>query len=202
MAVTRFGILRHARTEWNAAGRIQGHRDSPLIPDGERRAAAWGAGLADLGWDHLLTSDQGRAVATADRINAVLKLPVAADPRLREQHWGDWAGMTLSEIAEAHPEALQAARTAGWRFLPPGGEEREAVWERSREALVEAAGRWPGARVLVVTHSGVIRSLIYRLLGRRFLPDEPKVLSLEHLHWVEVSEGGPRLAEINAVPLP
>ena len=30
----RLALLRHGPTEWNALGRIQGHTDIPLSPDG------------------------------------------------------------------------------------------------------------------------------------------------------------------------
>ena len=40
--VTRFGLIRHAPTLWNAEKRIQGQGDSPLTPAGEQYAQQWG----------------------------------------------------------------------------------------------------------------------------------------------------------------
>ena len=80
---TRFGLIRHAETVWNRAKRIQGHQDSPLTPEGELQAAAWGRTLQRLRWERILASDTGRAVATAERINNHLGLPVVLDRRLR-----------------------------------------------------------------------------------------------------------------------
>src|SRR3972149_422963 len=88
---TRFGLIRHAETVWNRAKRIQGHQDSPLTPEGELQAAAWGRTLHRLRWDRILASDTGRAVATAGRINIHLGLPVVLDRRLRELGSGRWA---------------------------------------------------------------------------------------------------------------
>jgi broad specificity phosphatase PhoE len=42
--------------------------------------------------------------------------------------------------------------------------------------------RWPGQKILVVSHGGVIRTLIYGTLKRKFLPDEPSLIKPYHLH--------------------
>jgi broad specificity phosphatase PhoE len=118
---TRFGLIRHAQTEWNREKKIQGHSDSPLTADGERQASSWGRRLLQFPWDRILASDSGRALTTAERINAFLKIPLETDPRLREQDWGQWVGKTIAQI---QTEAAQdAGRTDKGRlgFLSTGG---------------------------------------------------------------------------------
>ena len=39
MLATRLVVIRHGETAWNAAGRLQGHRDIPLNALGQRQAA-------------------------------------------------------------------------------------------------------------------------------------------------------------------
>jgi broad specificity phosphatase PhoE len=73
--------------------------------------------------------------------------------------------------------------------------------ERSRQALLDAAGRWPGACILVVTHEGVIKSLAHRLCGRAYVTSDAVCLQPYHLHWLEVADGRMALAALNARPL-
>lgn len=198
---TRFGLLRHAQTAWNREKRIQGQSDSPLSATGLEQAAKWAAILAGFHWDRLLTSDLERARATARILNRTLSLPRHTDARLREQDWGHWVGRTVAGLRR-EDAALEARESAGWDFRPPGGEDRRSLRDRSRSALIEAARRWPGTSILVVTHEGVIKALVYDLLGRGFLPGEPKIFRKGYfVHRVRVFEGKPAIEELHGISL-
>ena len=199
--ITRFGLVRHAETLWNREKRIQGQSDSALTDKGRKDADNWGRRLSRFSWDGILMSDSGRAVATAERINHHLQAPVESDPRLREQDWGRWTGRIITEIETEASNLMQAQPKTGWKFCPPGGEDRLSVWQRSRSALTEAAHRWRGGTILIVTHEGVIKSLIYHLSGRRFLPDEPALLKSYNLHWLIFSNNDLQIEKINALSL-
>lgn len=60
-------LLRHGETEWNAAGRFQGQRDSPLTACGREQAAQLGRILAKALAGRLLVpldvSPLGRTIA-------------------------------------------------------------------------------------------------------------------------------------------
>ena len=199
--ITRFGLIRHAQTEWNRAKRIQGQSDSPLTAKGKKQAEKWGDAINEITWDSILASDIGRAFETATIINHILQVPLTSDKRLREQNWGSWTGKTVGGIEKDDPELLAGQTRAGWQFCPPDGEDRFNVWKRSQTALIEAAASWPGKTILVVTHEGVIKSLIYRLSGRRFLAHEPPLLKSFHLHWLVHDRDGLRLEKVNAIAL-
>jgi len=199
--ITRFGLIRHAQTVWNREKKIQGHSDSPLTAQGKLQASRWGKMLVPFSWNRILASDTGRALATAEIINAHLKIPLTVDSRLREQDWGHWVGKTISQIEEEMPLAVDTQVNAGWRFCPPGGESRRSVLKRSQKALQEAAARHPGEILLVVTHEGVVKSLIYHLCGRKFLPGEPAILESYRLHWLVGQSSGLRIEEVNAIEL-
>ena len=198
---TRFGLIRHAQTVWNREKRIQGHSDSPLTADGEKQASSWGKILSQFSWDRILASDTGRALATAEIINTDLKISLTTETRLREQDWGQWVGKTVRQIEAQAPQVLDEQVYAGWNFCPPGGEPRHSVLKRSQEALQEAAERYPGEILLVVTHEGVVKSLIYHLCGRKFLPGEPAILKSYQLHWLVCDSSGLQIEEINAIRL-
>ena len=188
-ARTIFGVMRHARTEWNRERRIQGWSDSPLTPGGERQAEAWGAHLQRRAWTRILASDSGRALATARIINRHLALPLAADARLRELDWGRWSGRTVRQLLADEPDIVAAQERAGWDFRPPGGESRRDQLDRCRGALLDAAERHRGDRILVVTHEGVIMSLAYHLAADASPPIERPGHHLYRLYRIAVEAG-------------
>jgi len=199
--MTRFGLIRHAETLWNRQNRIQGHADSPLTARGKKDADAWGRRLSGIAWDRIVGSDLGRAVDTAAIINQHLQIQIQTDPRLREQDWGEWSAKPVDKIQYEELHKLDEAQRSGWQFCPPGGEDRISVWQRSHNALVDAARQWPGDTILVVTHEGVIKNLIYRLCNRLYTPGESSLIESRHLHWLVINNSGLQLDQINALAL-
>jgi broad specificity phosphatase PhoE len=199
---TRFGLIRHAETVWNRESRIQGHRDSSLTDRGKKEADGWGRLLKGIAWDRIFGSDLGRVVDTAAIINHHLKIPFEADPRLREQDWGEWTAKPAAKIENEELDKLDEAKRFGWQFCPPGGEDRISVWQRSHNALVDAARKWSGETILVVTHEGVIKSLVYRLAEYKFLPGEQALIESRHLHWLNINHRELQIHQLNALQLP
>jgi probable phosphoglycerate mutase len=198
---TRFGLIRHAETVWNRAKRIQGQLDSRLTSDGRRQADSWGCLLRTLDWDRCICSDLARAWETTVLVNRSCRVPASRDAGLREQDWGRWTGRTIARIKQEEPALLAKLTLKGWQFRPPGGEDRLSVWQRGRKVLEDAAEKWPGKNILVVTHEGLIKCLVYRLLRRQFLPSEPRILAPAHLHLVAVNDGRLGVEKLNAVAL-
>jgi len=192
--ITHFALIRHAETTWTREKRVHGGKDAPLTARGHEQAAHWGESLKRHRWDHLVASNLGRAKRTAALMNRSLGIPSSIEPRFREQDWGLWSGMRLTEVDAAE---LGAQEQRGWGFCPAGGESRLEVLDRAREALIELHGRWPGKRVLVVTHEGVIKCLLYRLCHRTFMPEEPPLLDPYRIHWICCGADGLRLHRLN-----
>lgn len=192
-----FGLLRHGQTEWNIEKRIQGYGNSPLTAEGREQTAKWVETLRAYGWDRILASDLGRVRETVAILNAHLRLPVDFDPRLREQGWGEWEGLTLPYVQETFREELARRVAMGWEFSAPGGETRNAVRARVFSALREAAGNWPGRNILVVCHQGVIKTALYHITGREFQPGEDSLLQHNRLHIISLSEAGFAPVQLN-----
>ena len=158
---TNILVVRHGQSEWNRERRWQGHADSPLSELGVEQAVAAANALRDdcPPFDAVLASDLCRASHTAELLAAALGLgAVRLDARLREAGAGEWQGLTPEEIARLWPGWLEAGRR------PPGAEPHEAAAERFLAALRDASAALPGAHVLVVSHSGVVRAA-RRLVG-------------------------------------
>jgi broad specificity phosphatase PhoE len=181
-SVTTFGLLRHGQTEWNVLKKIQGSGDSPLTTQGQEDTAEWADNLKSYGWDRIIASDLGRVKATVDIINQKLNLPVSFDASLRDQHWGEWEGLTIPSIHENFSEDLARRVAKGWQFSAPGGESRLAVRDRVVATLLEVAKTWPGQKILIVCHQGVVKSVLYSITKRNFLPGEDPLLQHNRLH--------------------
>lgn len=196
-AVTTFGLLRHGETEWNILKKIQGSGDSPLTTKGREQTGEWAKTLMRYKWDHIIASDLGRVRATVDILNHELGLPVSFDPRLREQHWGEWEGLTIPSIQENNKEDLARRVARGWDFSAPGGETRLAVKDRVLTTLLEKVKEWPGQKILVVCHQGVVKSVLYFITGREFLPGEDPLLQHNRLHLISCTRNQFSPVELN-----
>jgi probable phosphoglycerate mutase len=153
--VTRFFLVRHAESQWNAEGRWQGRGDPSLSPHGREQASIAVErirGEVDL----IVASPQRRAIETAEIIAGALGLgEVKTDDGLREIDVGEWTGLTMDEVKARWGAELEAWR-AGELDSPPGGEDRMVFLERVLAALERLRQTHGDTRVLVVTHGGVI----------------------------------------------
>jgi glucosyl-3-phosphoglycerate phosphatase len=184
VTLSRLILLRHGQTDFNVAGRMQGHLESVLTPIGRAQAVAAAPVVAALAPDRLISSDLSRAADTAELVGAVCGLPVKLDARLRETHLGQWQGMAVDEIEAEYPGAIATWRSdAAW--APPGGESRVQVVERSRPVIdeVDAEPSDGGSEaLLVVAHGGLIAGLVSGLLD---LPAQawPAIGGLGNCRW-------------------
>ncbi len=203
-SVTYFGLIRHGKTQWNVDRRIQGKKnDPPLCPQGIEQVEQWRSFLPDTQkWDFILTSHLSRARETARILNKDLKLPLEADERLDEQDWGRWNGKTVQCLKTQHSKQLEVQMSLGWNFRPPEGESRLSVWQRSRKALEDAGKKFAGKNVLVVSHIGVIKTVVYGILKRNFLPDETPLVEPYGLHLLAWENERLVIKNLNLVRLP
>jgi len=194
-------VMRHAPTEWNRAGRIQGQADSRLTSTGKAWAARWGKQMKPLGLDRIVTSGIGRAKATARHMNAALRLPVTTAEGLREMSWGQWTGCIHARIKVEAAEVYANQCAQGWHFKPPGGESHLEVLERALEALQWIATAHPGQKLLVITHEGVLKCLIYHLVIRDGCGLQPPRMAPYHVHHIIGTEARLVLERMNALNL-
>ena len=163
--VTRIVVVRHGQTEWNVQARIQGQGDSDLTEEGRAQARSIAQRLAREPFDVLISSDLGRAAATAEHIAARCGNPIVLDARLRERHFGVGEGMTYDEVDRAYPGAFARIRNVDPDFVIPGGESRRQFHDRVRSAFDSIAEAYAGRTVVVVTHGGVLATFFRHVHG-------------------------------------
>ncbi|PHR27005.1 MAG: phosphoglycerate mutase [Desulfotalea sp.] len=192
-----FGLLRHGETEWNAVKRIQGLSNSQLTARGIRQTKQWAQTLGQWEWDQIYASDLGRVQETVAILNESLGLPTHFDTRLREQNWGEWEGRTIASIKTDFKKELQERVALGWGFSAPGGETRTSVLNRAFEVLHYIAGDMPPKKTLIVCHQGVIKTILYHLKGRQFLPEEEPLIQHNNLHLIDYNQVGFNINTLN-----
>ena len=159
-------LVRHGETDWNLAGRAQGHADVPLNATGHQQAAAVARVMAGLGPVRLWSSDLARARETAEAIAEATGLSVVCDPRLREYDVGERSGLTLAEAAERYPEQYAAHLAGRSATLAPGEESTEQVRDRVVPALLDCfGGLGAGQTGVVVLHGACLRVGLMGVIG-------------------------------------
>lgn len=169
MAVPVIYYVRHGQTEWNAAGRLQGHRDIPLNERGRQQALAAALVLRDLLTKRQLQAQRLPFVASPlDRARQTMELlrggldlapgDYGLDDRLREVAYGDWEGSTLTEARAISPEIFAARERDKWSVAPPGGESYADLTKRVRGWLATLTGD-----TVVVAHGGTMRAVMVEL---------------------------------------
>ncbi|MBL8522661.1 MAG: histidine phosphatase family protein [Betaproteobacteria bacterium] len=171
---TTLVLIRHGETEWNRQGRIQGHLDSPLTPEGVAQAKACATRLRDEHFDQVVSSDLPRVRRTADLLIESRGLPIRFDAALRERSYGIGEGLTYAEMDSQHPEFFSRIRTTDPDYAVEGSESRREFHQRITNALRGIAKDHAGQRVLVVTHGGVL-GVVYRWLNGLHISSPHKV---------------------------
>jgi broad specificity phosphatase PhoE len=141
-------LVRHGQSQWNLERRVQGQTmHVPLTPRGEQQAKDAALLLADSGVRVVYTSDQRRAVQTAEHIAARLEATLILDPDLRERSLGQYEGQRSENAGRVVGTAWEEP---SWR--PPGGESLHDVHLRLRRFIDRLQRRADGSPVAVVTH--------------------------------------------------
>jgi len=165
MQATQVFLVRHGETEWNVAGKMQGHFDSPLTTVGIAQADALADGLKNQKFSALYSSDLVRAYETARRIATQNTLAIILDSRLRERNLGIFQGLAKKEIDEQFPHEYQQYTTDGANYVVPNGESGQQFFDRCVTCLTELAQKHPGECILIVTHGGVLANLFKSTVG-------------------------------------
>ncbi len=154
-------LVRHGEPVLKNA--LLGSTDSPLSDLGWQQLENTFANLGEF--DQLIASPLSRCASFAQHFASEYNVPLLIEEQWRECHFGDWDGRRYQELHQRHPEAVSEFFNDPARFPPPNGEVLTEFNQRVDQALSQLVKRNPGKRVVVLTHAGVIRSLVGACLG-------------------------------------
>ncbi|HHU55556.1 MAG TPA: histidine phosphatase family protein [Acholeplasmataceae bacterium] len=153
---THICLVRHGETEWNNERRIQGIINNKLNENGKKQARMLGNYLKshDNNWDVIISSPLDRAYETAEIIKDELKFndDIIIDQNLIERNFGKAEGLKITEIFDK----IVSDNVEGL-------EKSVDLQNRVYDAILNIAKKYFGKKVLIVTHSHVIKGLTTKL---------------------------------------
>lgn len=183
---TTIYLIRHGQTEWNAVGRMQGRLDSPLTEVGVDGATQLAAELPSV--DAVYSSPSGRALETAHLLFESMN--ILCDDRLMEINLGDWEGRFQEELDRNDSVRHSNFWNAPHQYESANGESFAHVAERAASCLNDLATRHVGEVTAIVSHTTVIRSMLFSI-EKRSLADfwSPPAIYPSSLSEIEIVGG-------------
>ncbi len=145
-------LVRHGQDTDNAAGILNGRRDTELTEFGREQARRVAEKLRGNDVRIIYTSPLKRAYETARIISVALGInEIIADGQLMEREFGILTGKLVSDIPKYAGKTLQTDRV-NYFLEAEGAEDFSALLERGRKILREIQERYSNKNILIVTH--------------------------------------------------
>jgi broad specificity phosphatase PhoE len=164
-AKTTIVLVRHGETTLNVAGHFRGRANPPLTDRGVEQARAVAQALVPWRPLAVLASPRLRAQETAAAIGATVGRTPEVEARLDDIDYGQWTGLSRSEVAARWPEEYRRWLEAPEGLTLPGGESASDVVARMASIVEEVHTRGAGGTTVLVTHDVAIRLMLCRVLG-------------------------------------
>ncbi|ASJ75147.1 histidine phosphatase family protein [Granulosicoccus antarcticus] len=179
MALRTLDLIRHGHTVWHDNGGVAGRSDIALSERGGEAVVLLAEGLGpDWHVDAWYCSPLQRTRETLAllRQRQLSLKPEAAsgfpdimfDERLVELDFGDWEGLTWSQVHEQHEERMREWGEDWVNRSPPNGETFAQQAQRCGNWLQEVQASLAGDSMqsaVAVLHGGSIRALMCLCLG-------------------------------------
>ncbi len=163
---TTIYFLRHGETILTPDRKFSG--TGPINPaltkTGLKQASALAKEVAKLGAEVLIASPLQRTTQTANLIAEATGLPIVFDEIWFECNFGLWDGLSIEEVRAQFPTEY-AAWLCSSGYKPPQGESYDEVGIRVDEGINKLVSQYPGQKIIVVTHNGVIKEAARLAIG-------------------------------------
>lgn len=175
-------LLRHGETDWNVKNLVQGHSDIPLNKNGEKQAKQLAKKLKRIKFSAVFSSDLLRAKKTAEIIAVEHNLTVITKQVLRERDFGDLEGKPnqwfeiWQKKLEKGVKNLTAKEKDLIKKIKNRAESDEELMTRFIPFLRQVALAYPGKKILIVTHGGILRVFLLKL---GFFKDEEESFNFQ-----------------------
>ncbi len=160
-------VIRHAESEWNAAGKWTGRTDVHLSEKGFKDSAMLGQAFKNLNINisEAYCSEQIRTRETLEGILDVsqqLDVDIKTEPAMDERDYGEYTGKNKWEIKDKIGEEMFDQIRRGWDVPVPGGETLKMVSDRVVPFYKETVlpQLLEGKNILIVASGNSIRALM------------------------------------------
>lgn len=163
--MARLLLVRHGETSQNSSLRYWGRSDVPLGDDGERQAERLRERLKGERLDFAYSSPLKRAAVTAVHILSDRHMDLTLHSDLREIDFGEMEGLTFDEVNQRYPDVARMWMERSAALAYPGGESIANLEKRVSNFKGYLGKHITDETVLIVAHSGVLRTLVCQLLN-------------------------------------
>lgn len=198
---TKVYLIRHGITDWIEQGILHGRSDRPLSAFGLEQAELTGKAMKDCQAARLFTSPLLRALQTAEPISRETGLKPEPIEDLQEMYFGILEGKRDYWPVLKDKKVLVMIYYA-WRLLLAtiSGESQRHFRQRVLRAWAEIRSQADGQPIIVVAHSGVLRTILLHEFGGRFTDATRFVLNACSISEIEISPQAPsRIVHINGI---
>ncbi len=162
----RVYLLRHGQVKGYENFPVYGQIDVDLTEIGVLQMKQMAERLSLTEPKAIYSSDLKRSATGARLIARYHDVPLYFLPELREMGYGDWEGLTLSEIRRNSPEELQKREKGLVNYKAPGGGESIADLSERIETIFERIrGEQEGNDIVIAAHAVVNRVILCKALG-------------------------------------
>lgn len=131
------------------------------------RISSWFQDISGI--SHIYASSARRAIETAEAISGKLNLDYEVIPELQERFLGELEGKSFTEVKERYPDDWENWKNNNPAYRPSGGESLNEFCQRIKKFTLEIIDKHKGKKIILVTHAGPIRCLLYDFLQ---IPDK------------------------------
>lgn len=188
-------LLRHGEVKGGAC--FRGSTDDPITPQG--RSQMWNTINRNPNWQQIISSPMIRCADFAQRLAQRDSIPLRLDERLREIDFGAWEGRTSAALMAEEPEALRQFWKDPVANRPPGGEPLIDFQERVLNAWQETIRNFPCQRILWITHGGVIRIILCKVLKKPIAQLLQTEIRHAAIYQIRISNSGGETGDVELV---
>jgi broad specificity phosphatase PhoE len=188
-------LARHGQDQDNAAGLLNGRRNTPLTPKGLQQAEELAKKVAGLQIDYIYTSPLIRAVQTGHACWKELGLPgdrLIIHQDLIERDFGVLTGRPKTDIPKLGRNILETDHTT-YFLEAEGAEDFPAVYRRAERVLEQILAQHPEDNVLITCHGDVgnmVRAAYYCIEWIDALVNHGRFMNCDVFELSPVTRGG------------
>lgn len=151
-------MVRHAKTDYNDNGLVQGMTDIPLNEEGIMQASRLKEKLKDIKFDLCFSSPLKRTLKTA-KIIVGDDFPIITDELLIERNMGTYEGGSFKEYQK------HDFWDRNKNYNINGVEPVRDIMKRTKIFLDNLKEKYPDKTILLVSHSATLRALHFNIVG-------------------------------------
>jgi alpha-ribazole phosphatase len=162
----RVYLIRHGQVAGYEDFPVYGHTDVNLTEVGILQMKEMAERLRLTELKAIYSSDLVRSATGARLVARHHDVPVYFLPELREMRFGDWEGLTLTEIRTRFPEELQKRQDDLMNYRAPGdGESIADLAARIEVVFDHIRAEEQGNDIVIAAHGAVNRVILCKALG-------------------------------------